>query len=268
MDKKYRSEDKKVVFITNCIPSIPETPQNQCHVKNIRHANHQYTRQLRASPPPILKAYNYRMGGVDKHDRLVGQHTIPLIPKRGYLRIFFHLLDTSLVNAWILFRTTIRAKGEWNQAAKRRYTLARSKESVILSLCGHHTSRKYQASNTGNHPTLLIQSLELITQHQVQPIKNLLPDFATEKGKCLICKTSQCTACMACKQVYCYTCGRQHLHEILLQYTTTSTFQAEGERSLPLHPESGTRILPTTNVMSDNDSNGSEQYSSSDDDFW
>ena len=44
-------------------------------------------------------------------------------------------------------------------------------------------------------------------------------------------------------------------------------FQAEGERSLPLHPESGTRILPTTNVMSDNDSNGSEQYSSSDDDF-
>ena len=50
MDKKYRSEDKKVVFITNCIPSIPETPQNQCHVKNIRHANHQYTRQLIANP--------------------------------------------------------------------------------------------------------------------------------------------------------------------------------------------------------------------------
>ena len=72
---------------------------------------------------------------------------------------------------------------------------------------------------------------------------------------------------MACKQVYCYTCGRQHLHEILLQYTTTSTFQAEGEQSLPLHPESDTRILPTTNVMSENDSNGSEQYSSSDDDF-
>ena len=52
MDKKYRSEDKKVVFITNCIPAIPETPKNQCHMKNIRHANHQYTRQLIASPPP------------------------------------------------------------------------------------------------------------------------------------------------------------------------------------------------------------------------
>ena len=77
MDKKYLSEDKKVVFITNCIPVIPETPQNQCHVKNIRHANSQYTRELIASPP-IIKAYNYRMGGVDKHDRLVGQHPISL----------------------------------------------------------------------------------------------------------------------------------------------------------------------------------------------
>ena len=40
MDKKYRSENKKVIFITNCIPAIPETPQTQCHMKNIRHANH------------------------------------------------------------------------------------------------------------------------------------------------------------------------------------------------------------------------------------
>ena len=177
-------------------------------MKNIRHTNHQYTRQLIASPP-ILKAYNYRMGGVDKHDRLVGQHPIPLRSKRGYLRVFFHLLDTALVNAWILFRTTIQARGEWNQAARKRYTLAKFKESVILSLCGRYTSRKLQASHTGNQPTLPIQSLELITQHQVQPIKNLLPDFPTDKGRCLTCKTSQRTACMACKQVYCYTCGTQ-----------------------------------------------------------
>ena len=86
MDKKYRSEDKKVVFITNCIPAIRETPQNQCRMKNIRHANHQYSRQLIASPP-ILKAYNYRMSGVDKHDRLVAQHAIPLISEHGYLRV-------------------------------------------------------------------------------------------------------------------------------------------------------------------------------------
>ena len=57
-------------------------------MKNIRHPNPQYTRQLMASLP-ILKAYNYRMGGVDKHDRLVGQLVIPLTNKRAYFKVFF-----------------------------------------------------------------------------------------------------------------------------------------------------------------------------------
>ena len=100
-------------------------------MKNIRHANSQYTRHL-ISSPLILKAYNYRMGGVDKHDRLEGQIPIQLTSKRGYLRVFFHLLDTALVKAWIMFRTTIQARGEWNEAANRRYTLAWFKESVIF----------------------------------------------------------------------------------------------------------------------------------------
>ena len=108
--------DKKVVFITNCIPAIPETPHNQCHGKNIQQANHQYIRHLIASPP-ILKAYNYRMGGIDKHDRLVGQHAIPLT-KRGYLKVFFHLLDRPRGKRVDPFMTTIQARREWNQAAR------------------------------------------------------------------------------------------------------------------------------------------------------
>ncbi|KAI6646976.1 hypothetical protein LOD99_9070 [Oopsacas minuta] len=118
MDKKYRSEDKIVVFIANCIPAIPETPQTQCRTKNFRHANHQYTRQLIASPP-ILKAYNYRMGGVDKHDCLVGQHPIPLRSKRGYLRVFFHLLDSAwqhLHELLLQHATTITLEVEGEQS--------------------------------------------------------------------------------------------------------------------------------------------------------
>ena len=81
-DKKYRTEDKKVVFITNCLPAIPTSVERDCHRKKIRGENKKYTRQL-ISSPPILKAYNYSMGGVDRHDRMVGQHSIPLTSKRG-----------------------------------------------------------------------------------------------------------------------------------------------------------------------------------------
>ena len=34
----------------------------------------------------LAKAHNFRMGGVDRHDRLVGQHPIPLTSKRDTLR--------------------------------------------------------------------------------------------------------------------------------------------------------------------------------------
>ena len=134
MDKKYRTTDKKVVFITNCILTIPTSPNQQFHQKNIRDANKQYIRQHIPSPP-IVKAYNYRMGGVDKHDRLVGQHAIPLTSKRGYLKIFLHILDSACVNAYILYKSSKQAKQQWNSRANRKHTLAWFKESAILSLC-------------------------------------------------------------------------------------------------------------------------------------
>ena len=117
--------------------------------------------------------------------------------------------------------------------SQRRYTLAWFKESVIISLFGRYTSRRHQVSNTGNHPTLSIQSLEPITQHQVQPIKNLLSDFPSDKGRYLICKTSQSTACIECKQVYCYTCGRQHPYELLLQHALQIRWKQKAHKVYP-----------------------------------
>ena len=60
MDKKYRSKVKKVVFITNCVPSVP-TNSSQYREKNIRGASFKYSRHPLSSPP-ILKAYNSGMG--------------------------------------------------------------------------------------------------------------------------------------------------------------------------------------------------------------
>ena len=53
-DKKYKSKDKKVVFITKCISAAPTSGKEQYHSKNIRDAAYQYERILIPSPP-ILK---------------------------------------------------------------------------------------------------------------------------------------------------------------------------------------------------------------------
>ena len=166
MDKKYRKTDKKVVSITNCIPAIPTSLHLQCHQKNIRDENQNYTRRL-ISSPPIVKAYNYRMGGVDRHDRLVCQDAIQLTSKRGYIKIFFRILDSAVVNAWIIFKTVKQARGEWNSAVQRKHTLSWFKENVIMSLCGNYTCRRYHSAVQVPIPPRNCQSLRIISRHQI-----------------------------------------------------------------------------------------------------
>ena len=179
-----------MVFITNCLPAIPTDPELQCHRKNILDEDGNYTRKRIASPP-IVKAYNYRMGGVDRHDRLVGQHAIPLTSKRGYIKIFFRILDSAMVNAWILFKTVKKEQGLWNTAAERRHTLAWFKECVVLSLCGNYTSRKMTSFVQLSKPLLPIDSLGNIVQHQIQRTKDI-PEFKDKQvGRCIICRILQ-----------------------------------------------------------------------------
>ena len=219
MDKKYRTADKKVVFITNCLPAIPRPGKEDYQQKNIRDANLKYTRQYIPSPP-ILKAYNLCMGGVDKHDRLVSHHAIPLSSKRGYIKIFLYLLDSVVVNSWILFKSAKQAKGLWNQAAQRRHTLSWFKECVILSLCGQYTSRRRKSSVKVTGSIILPhQGLKDISYHQILPISQI-PDFQASTStakRCVKCTSLKRTACLACKQPYCYECGREHILDLLKQ---------------------------------------------------
>ena len=129
MDKKYRSDDKKLVFIHNFLPNIP-SEDSQLQEKNIRDDKHRYHKKVFTSPP-MLKAYNNRMGGVDKHDRLIGNHQIKISSKRGYIKVFFHLLDSAVDNSWILFKSARKAKIVGAASDERRYTLNWFKESVI-----------------------------------------------------------------------------------------------------------------------------------------
>ena len=234
MDKKYRTVDKKV--ITNCLSAIPTSVERDCHRKNIRDENRQYSRVL-ISSPPVLKAYNYCMGAVDRHDRLLGQHSIPLTTSHGYMKVFYHLLDSAVVNAWILYKTSKQAKGEWNMAAQRRHTLAWFKECVILSLCGKYTSRRRTPFGSGKQ-TIIPQvghSLQAIARHHVQSMVNI-PAFQDkpEQARCSMCHQPKRTACIEFLQLYCYDCGRQHLEQLLLQHSLQNT-APNRKRNRPTH---------------------------------
>ena len=54
--------------------------------------------------PNIVKLYNSSMGGVDLFDMLQNLYRLHHKSKKWYMRIFFWILGTSVINAWLLYR--------------------------------------------------------------------------------------------------------------------------------------------------------------------
>jgi hypothetical protein len=50
------------------------------------------------------------MGGVDLHDSFVGRAKIRIKSKKWYMRIFYHLLDITVVNSWIIYKKVMKDK--------------------------------------------------------------------------------------------------------------------------------------------------------------
>lgn len=60
--------------------------------------------------PFAIKEYNRYMGGVDMADRMIAHYPHGLKSKRWYLRIFFHLINICIVNAWLCYKRSVNEK--------------------------------------------------------------------------------------------------------------------------------------------------------------
>lgn len=77
------------------------------------------------------------MGGVDLLDSLIGRSKIRMRSRKWYLRLFYHLLDLTVVNAWLLYRRVEAEKG--NEKTKR---LIEFKGEIAYSLTNAACVRK------------------------------------------------------------------------------------------------------------------------------
>ena len=57
-----------------------------------------------APRPTIVKTYKAFMGGVDKADMMLALYKTMLRTRKWYLRIAFHAMSMSVVNAWVIYR--------------------------------------------------------------------------------------------------------------------------------------------------------------------
>ena len=82
---------------------------------------------------PIDK-YNYNMNGVDRADQLRGELRTNRITSRNWLPYFFFLLDTSLINAYLLWRWEGEARVNYSRQGESLRTHRVFREAIIQKL--------------------------------------------------------------------------------------------------------------------------------------
>ncbi|KAJ8889550.1 hypothetical protein PR048_009049 [Dryococelus australis] len=100
--------------------------------------------------PAIICDYNRHMshgrmeelggGGVDLLESLLGRHHISIQTRKWYMRLFYHVLDVTAINAWFLRR---RINGSGMKLSEFRVEIA-----ITLRNTGHQTMAKRGRSST------------------------------------------------------------------------------------------------------------------------
>ncbi|XP_025198810.1 piggyBac transposable element-derived protein 2-like [Melanaphis sacchari] len=160
--------------------------------------------------PFIIKEYNRFMGGVDTLDSLIGRNKIKMRSRKWFIRLWYHLLDLTTVNSWLLYK---RTREELKEPIK--YTLADWRKELAFCLTKTGVVRKSRG-----RPSLLEGELQNVkirrpttsTPKDVrQDMLGHWPRFQDKKGRCKIpyCTGTTFWMCSKCKQYLCQTKDKQ-----------------------------------------------------------
>ena len=130
--------------------------------------------------PIAIVEYNHYMGGVDRGDQLLSYYGFAHRTRKWWRRVFFFLLDTAVVNSYILYTEEHPNKKKRMTHEQFRIELANN----LLSLAGDDTTTP--SSSQGPQAEPLPSSLRLTERH-----------FPTNIGKTASSRLIQrdCTVC-------------------------------------------------------------------------
>jgi hypothetical protein len=152
--------------------------------------------------PAIVQKYNKHMGGVDLLDSLIGLYRTKIKSKKWYLRVFFHLLDMMIVNAWLLYRKF--CAGSSTRKSMRLYEF---KASVAGALCAASVDenmprkRGRPSDDAEKSVTKRRRTCSIPDDTQRTDGKNHWPKWCVQRGRC---RRSGCTGT---SRVTCSKCG-------------------------------------------------------------
>lgn len=90
-------DNNNVLFLSSFVGELPKVCEKP------RYDRKQKT-HVNIACPEVVNKYNKNMGNVDLLDSNVGRCHIKLKSRKWYIRLFYHLLDMTVINAWVLYR--------------------------------------------------------------------------------------------------------------------------------------------------------------------
>lgn len=130
-------DNKCVIFLSTFSGKQPETKVKRYERSSKTHKE--------VDCPQIVIVYNRHMGGVDLMDSHLGRHYITLRSKKWYFRLFYHLLDLAVINAWILYKEILLKKNPKGKILNQKHF--RIEVAKCLCSMGRNGQKRGRPSN-------------------------------------------------------------------------------------------------------------------------
>lgn len=189
-------KDNKNVFLSSTFAGeLPKGKVNRFDKKQ--------KKKIEIECPNLVFEYNRHMGGVDLFDSLIGRYKIVMRSKKWYMRLFYHLLDMTLVNAWLLYKRAAFQRNESNTLK-----LAEFRAEVANCLCRVGTERTSKRGRPSDVENQIVQKKKRSTTTSYIPPKDIRLDgkfhwplYTATRQRCKF------PLCKYCSQVKCNKCG-------------------------------------------------------------
>lgn len=195
-----------VAWKDNRIVTLASTFAGQQPETDVRRWDRQNSKYVSIKRPNIVGEYNRHMGGVDLIDSIMGIYKIQLRSKRWQVRLFYHYLDLTMANAWLLYKRVYKYKNIQHRLSSADFRL-----DVAITLCKIGTKPGI-ASRRSLENEIQEKKHKGPAQH-VPPIavrQDQIGHWPQWSDKKIRCKFPKCTGfthniCEKCGVALCYT---------------------------------------------------------------
>ncbi|KAJ8970406.1 hypothetical protein NQ317_017188, partial [Molorchus minor] len=143
-----------VAWKDNKTVSMLSTAYGELLLHKVTRYDRKQKKNISINCPNVIIQYNKHMGGKDLLDSHIGRYKIPLRSKKWYFENFFHLLDVSLINAWLL-HNKIQVQNEKENMVEKNLWEFRLEVAECLCNMGPRNEKKRGRPSNGTQQLIV-----------------------------------------------------------------------------------------------------------------